>query len=92
MRTATRIIEAPEQFVGDAHVYELSVPYDGHGYVAVCVHDVDHGQWQNAGTEIIGCNSDGVILGSYVHSAWQSYVILTHAEALLSIGYTEVIP
>jgi len=88
MTIAKKIIDQPEQWVGDTHIYELDVAFGGYGCVAVSVHGADHGQWQNGGTEIVGCTERGNIPGSVVRALFQSYVIMSHSDALAAIGIT----
>lgn len=83
---ATLITEAHPSWMGDTNVYALDTPYQGHTHVAVAVHAVEYGQWQNGGTEITGCDETGH--ADSLDALYQSYVILTHAEALSEIGYT----
>ncbi|MFG1794119.1 hypothetical protein [Nocardia sp. NPDC049149] len=78
-----------DYWVGDARIYELDPPYQGHSYVAITVHPVSDGQWQNAGVEVVGCNADGHIPGDYVVSCWSSYVVMSHGEVLAQLGYSE---
>lgn len=85
---AKKIIDQPDQWVGDTHIYELDVAYKGFGCVAVSVHTIEYGQWQNGGTEVVGCDERGNIPGSAVRALFQSYVIMSHAEALAAIGIT----
>ncbi|WP_280448475.1 hypothetical protein [Nocardia brasiliensis] len=79
-----------DYWVGDAKIYHLDTPYQGHDHVAVTVHPVIDGQWQNAGVTIVGCNADGFIVGDHVIAIWSSYVVMSHAEALGELGYSQV--
>jgi hypothetical protein len=72
----------------ETNIYRLDEPYQGHDHIAVSRHEVEYGQWQNAGTEIIGCLQDGSIDGDEVIAVYQTYEPLTFAEALARIGYS----
>lgn len=78
-----------DSWVGDSRIYQLDVPYQGFTHIAVVRHEVEYGQWQNAGVEVIGCNADGLIPGNQVVAVYQNYVVMTHAEVLAELGYTE---
>ena len=72
----------------ETNIYALDVPYQGHDHIAVSRHETEYGQWHNAGTEIIGCLADGRIDGPAVIALFQTYEVLSFAEALTRIGYT----
>ena len=72
----------------ETNIYRLDEPFQGHGHIAVSRHEVEYGQWQNAGTEIIGCREDGGIDGDEVIAVFKTYEVLSFAEALARIGYT----
>jgi hypothetical protein len=74
-------------WIGDARIYLLTPPYRGHGHVAVTVHPVEYGQWQNGGVDVVGCDENGGIPGNSVVAIYQTYVVRTHAEVLADLGY-----
>lgn len=84
---ATLVFPEHPTWVGDARIYRLNPPYQGHGHVAVTVHPVEYGQWQNGGVEVVGCDENGHIPGNTVESVYQSYVISTHEQVLGDLGY-----
>lgn len=77
-----------DYWVGDAKIFVVDPPYQGHSHLAVTVHPVADGQWQNAGVEVVGCTADGFIPGDYVEAIYQSYVVMSHAEVLEALGYS----
>lgn len=77
-------------WIGDARIYELTPPYQGHAHVAVTVHRVEYGQWQNGGVDVVGCDENGGIPGDSVVALYQSYVISTHDAVLAELGYHDV--
>lgn len=85
---ANLIFDEHPYWVGDARIYQLDTPYQGHTHVAVTVHPVEYGQWQNGGVEVVGCDENGHIPGNSVNSVFQSYVVMTHDEVLAALGYT----
>jgi hypothetical protein len=87
---ATLIFPEHDYWVGDARIYRVTPSFKGHDYIAVTRHPVVDGQWQNAGVDVVGCNSDGHIPGDYVVALYQSYVVMTHKEVLHELGYSEV--
>lgn len=86
--TATLVHERPIHWMGDTNIYALDKPYQGFDHLAVMVWPVHFGQWHSAGTEIVGCDENGCVLGDVMRALWQSYEVLDHAAALAAIGYT----
>ncbi len=75
-------------WLGNTHIYKLNPSLKGYDYIAVSVHNVDYGQWHNAGVEVVGCNEHGTAAGPSVEPLWQSYVVLSHDEIITELGYT----
>lgn len=88
---ATLVFPEHPSWVGDARIFRVEPPYQGHDHIAITVHPVDYGQWQNAGVEVVGCTEDGGIPGDSVNAIYQSYVVQTHEQVLADLGY-EVTP
>lgn len=87
MMSAKLVFPEHDYWIGDARIYRLDPPYQGHSYIAVTVHPVEYGQWQNGGVEVVGCNADGLIPGNEVVAIYQSYVVMSHPEVLAELGY-----
>lgn len=87
---AELIFPQHDSWVGDAKIYRLDPPYEGHAHVAVTVHPVSGGEWQNAGVDVVGCTADGLIPGDFVVAIYSSYEVMSHAEVLARLGYPEV--
>lgn len=85
---ATLIFPAHDYWVGDAKVYHLAPPYQGHDHVAVTRFAVEYGQWQNAGVQVVGCDAAGHIPGDQVVAVYQNYVVMSHTEVLAALGYS----
>ncbi|MEV0247981.1 hypothetical protein AB0H76_15415 [Nocardia sp. NPDC050712] len=77
-----------DSWIGDAKIYRLDPPYEGHEHVAITVHPVAGGEWQNAGVDVVGCTAEGLVPGAYVVAVYQTYVVMTHAEVLGVLGYS----
>lgn len=77
-----------DYWVGDARIYQLDPPLQGFDHVAVTVHPVAYGQWQNAGAEVVGCDGNGHIPGDSVVAIHQDYVVKTHEQVLGDLGYS----
>lgn len=86
---ANLVLSNHDSWCGDTNIYHVNPPYQGFDHVAVSVHNVQFGQWQNAGTEIVGCREDGCIEADTVDALYQTYEVLTFPEALARIGYQE---
>lgn len=85
--TAILVAERPIHWMGDTNIYAVDPPYQGWTHVAVMVWPVHFGQWQSAGTEIVGCDENGVVPGDGMSALWQSYEVLAHADALAAVSY-----
>jgi len=85
MEATTHIVGA-SNWLGDTNIYALDEPLAGHTHLAVSVYGVEHGEWQNAGVEVIGCDETG--WAPSLDAVFQSYEVLSHAEVLGVLGYT----
>jgi hypothetical protein len=87
MMSAKLVFLEHPSWVGDARIYQLDTPYQGHSHIAVTVHHVEYGQWQNGGVEVVGCDENAGIPGDAVVSVYQSYEIKPHEDVLADLGY-----
>ena len=70
---------------GTCRIYDLNEPYRGADHLCVVVYDGDGIGHQNKGVDVFACNEHGWV--PVMDTLYQSYLIETHAEVLVRLGY-----